>query len=868
MKKYFLEDGSKILIDDTKPIGSGGEGSVFKLAKNPNILVKIYSERALERMPDIEVKIKAMVHKKPGLLDYNGLTIIAWPSYVVYDEFNKFQGYLMKRVQAKNQLSHVITPGLQKAKFPNITYYDRVVIAINLAKVMGFLHQNDTIIGDINTSDFFVYPGFEIGVVDTDSFQFSSNQKLFHCKVFTPDYTAPEVLEAKKKYTQEIKRIPNHDNYGLAILIFQILMYGVHPFSARIKNVLGFDGNAINYTMEKEIFPYNYQGTNIIPPKNAMPFSFLPKHIQELFNRAFQKHALSNNDRPTTEEWVKELKVLKDSLKKCKKDKTHFYPSHFQKCPICAREQTKDYDYLNDYFKSISRKYITYDTDKKPVIVDENDVYDETILGKTYTLKKGKSLAYFFDPKLIEKYQLKERIETMYQSSYAQTLKKYFPFPTSLIKKNGETIGYIMPHTPHLYRLNQLLKGNRIGKLKITEKAKVIIAKHISSMFITLEKHGIAVELSAIYIDSDLNPYIPDVVFIGTKDKAFLPMSFQREEYLPQEYYAMQRYQAYQKKLEDEKAKIELEKKRLLEEARQRDLELIRSPLEPKPEKKKVKEEKPLSLESETPKLSFEFEFEKSHAPIEPIDLIEEVKEEIPEEVIYQSDSKETIRFHLAVIIHTLLHDIHPYKATHRLASKPISYFVENNIFIHKKSMAGVDIDEKGKPVELYPMFYQKTLRKSLQIKDLKHPRRTTARQWKNTLLRLSFQLTKCRVSEYHDYPKQLVACPYCFKSDKHTHDEVRQFVKEHHKGFTFNYLLINRLLNYMVISLGLIGLIYLVNTEPIENLSDFLNLIQFAEKWETIKSWIHFEDIKNFIFRALEWLLSLYERIFGGMSS
>ena len=71
-----------------------------------------------------------------------------------------------------------------------------------------------------------------------------------------------------------------------------------------------------------------------------------------------------------------------------------------------------------------------------------------------------------------------------------------------------------------------------------------------------------------------------------------------------------------------------------------------------------------------------------------------------------------------------------------------------------------------------------------------------------------------------------------------------------------------------MVISLGLVGLIYLVNTEPIENLNDFLNLIQFAEKWETIKSWIHFEDIRSFIFRALEWLLSLYERIFGGMSS
>src|SRR3989339_2022507 len=216
MKKYFLEDGSKILIDDTKPIGSGGEGSVFKLAKNPNILVKIYSERALERMPDIEVKIKAMVNKKPGLLDYNGLTIIAWPSYVIYDENKKFIGYLMRRVQAKNQLSHVITPGLQKTKFPNITWYDRLVISINLAKVMSYIHKNDTVVGDINTSDFFVYPGFEIGVVDTDSFQFTAQNRLYKCVVFTPDYTPPEVIEEKKRSSIEVKRIPNHDNYGLA----------------------------------------------------------------------------------------------------------------------------------------------------------------------------------------------------------------------------------------------------------------------------------------------------------------------------------------------------------------------------------------------------------------------------------------------------------------------------------------------------------------------------------------------------------------------------------------------------------------------------------------------------------------------------
>ena len=104
----------------------------------------------------------------------------------------------MSRVGAKNNLSHVITPGLQKKKFPNITWYDRLVIAINLSLVTSFLHKNNCVIGDINTSDFFVYSGFEIGVVDTDSFQVVENKKVYHCNVFTPDYTPPEVIRAKK----------------------------------------------------------------------------------------------------------------------------------------------------------------------------------------------------------------------------------------------------------------------------------------------------------------------------------------------------------------------------------------------------------------------------------------------------------------------------------------------------------------------------------------------------------------------------------------------------------------------------------------------------------------------------------------------
>ncbi|PKK94341.1 MAG: hypothetical protein CVV61_00115 [Tenericutes bacterium HGW-Tenericutes-6] len=868
MKAYYLEDGSKILVDDTKPIGSGGEGSVFKLQKNPNILVKIYADRALERMPDIEHKIKAMVKKKPGLLDYNGLTIIAWPSYVIYNENKRFVGYLMKRVQAKNQLSHVITPGLQKAKFPNITWYDRLVISINLAKVTSFLHKNDTVIGDINTSDFFVYPGFEIGVVDTDSFQVTSENGLFHCKVFTPDYTPPEVIEAKKRTSFEIKRIPNHDNYGIAILIFQILMMGVHPFSARIKGIMGFDGNAINYNMEKEIFPYFPYNPSIMPPKNAMPFSFFPKYIQDLFIRAFDKNKHVIN-RPTSDEWVNGLRQLKDHLKKCRRDKSHFYPDHFQKCPHCARESSKDYDFLLEHFKTISRKYVTYETDYKPIIVDENHVYDETIVSKSYTLKKGKDLAIFFNPKMLDKYQLEERIKALKVDPSYQKLRPYIDAPKALIfdPHKPKIIGYVSQHREPLYRLSQFLKNNRLGKMKITEKTKIMIAKNIAAMFHAFEKQHVTVEFSQIFIDKNLNPYIPDIVLLKTSDLKFAQMSFQKEEYLPQEYYLMQKYQAYQHMLEAEKEKIKEQERKRIEAERQKDLELIKSPFEKEKEKKAQKlEVKEAVLKVDTEPKETDFEFEKSLKS-----LIEEKTEEktldIPLNITFDPYSKQSIYFDLSVIIHYILHDAHPFSGTYKLSHRSIPFFVENNYYLHKKETDYVDILEKTKPIELYPLYYQKAMKQSLYVKDQEKIQRTTALQWQNILTRLTYETKKCETNEYHDYHQSLTACPLCFR-DKHASiDDLRQYILDHKRGIVHHMLVFNKIFNYTVLSLMMLGMIYLVNTYPMSEFNQLLTDIGFEQKLDQVKAFLRIEQIGGFLENTWSWIKGIYDAIFGGAS-
>jgi DNA-binding helix-hairpin-helix protein with protein kinase domain len=864
MRKYYLDDGNKILIDDSKPIGSGGEGSVYKLAKNPNILVKIYSDRALERMKDIEPKIKAMVSKKPGLLDYNGLTIIAWPSYVVYDENKRFVGYVMRRVQAKNQLSHVITPGLQKAKFPSITWYDRLVIAINLAKVMHYLHQNDTVIGDINTSDFFVYPGFEIGVVDTDSFQVLVNATLYHCKVFTPDYTPPEVIEEKKRSLIEVKRTPNHDNYGLAILIFQILSMGVHPFSARIKGIPGFDGNAINYNMENEIFPYFTPLNNILPPKNAMPFGFFPKHVQELFIRAFEKGA---ENRPSADEWVTNLKLMKETAKKCKKHATHYYPSHFQKCPICAKEQTKDYDYLVEYFKTISKKYVKYETDDKPITVDENYVYEETISGKYYTIKGSKKLAFFFNPKMAEKYSFASRIDVLIQDPHFKKLDSYLSLPEHLIHHNQQVIGYTTQNIPHLTRLQQLLKNTHLGKMKITDRVKMMISRNIADMFAKLEKEKVTVELNQIFIDHDLNPFIPDVVFMSSHDESLKAMAFQKDEYLPHEYYLALKYQKHLDDIEAEKKRlIDIEKKKI-EEQRLKDLELIRSPFD-KPLKPKTKpkvEEIKLEIQPEVQKV--DFEFEKSNSIW--VDHEDEEKTPpVPLEIKYDHLAPASIRYHLGVIIHHILHDGHPYKGTYKLVTKPMSFFVENNYYLHKETVPQAEIQDKIKLVELFPNYYQNVMRKSLTLSDPLKIHRPSPKEWSRVLSRLIFESKQCTTSEFHYHHRSLSKCPVCSLGENPSHPMTRKFVLEYKKGIVHQMLFFNHAFNFVVISALMMLLIYVINTAQVQNFYDILVLISFEEKLEMIKSFIGFEKIMEFLGNVYGKLSEWYEVIFGGGQS
>lgn len=103
-----------------------------------------------------------------------------------------------------------------------------VRVAANAARTVAELHHTGCVIGDINESGFLVTDQATVILIDSDSIQYSANGQVFPCVVGTPEYLPPEHQGINQRNLGT--RDANHDNLGLAVMIFQLLMSGAHPF--------------------------------------------------------------------------------------------------------------------------------------------------------------------------------------------------------------------------------------------------------------------------------------------------------------------------------------------------------------------------------------------------------------------------------------------------------------------------------------------------------------------------------------------------------------------------------------------------------------------------------------------------------------
>ena len=330
---YRTSAGKSITLE--KQLGSGGEGEVWTVQGRLEV-AKIYHPRII--IPEHERKLKAMVANPPvDEMRVKGHVSIAWPTEVLYLG-EKFAGFLMPMLEQSPTIFTVYNPVKRKKECPGFNWKYLFHTALNLSKAVEAIHYKNYVIGDLNESNVLVKSSALVSVIDTDSFQVKdAHGQVYYCKVGKEDFTPPELFGAP---LDKVDRLPEHDYFGLGVLIFRLLMEGYYPFSGVLKHDLQLNEPAQYYCLKQGAFPY-VNNPIVAPPLLAPPFNILPRAVRSLFLRCFVAGHKNLQARPSPREWGRVLENAEKNLVGCKANKDHYYSRHLTQCPWCQREQNK-----------------------------------------------------------------------------------------------------------------------------------------------------------------------------------------------------------------------------------------------------------------------------------------------------------------------------------------------------------------------------------------------------------------------------------------------------------------------------------------------------------------------------------------------
>ena len=136
----------------------------------------------------------------------------------------------MPRVDGHREIHALYGPTARKAAFPDASWAFLVRVARNLAAAFDAVHRHGHVIGDVNQGNVVVSRKATVRLIDCDSFQVTHVGHTYPCRVGVPLFTPPELQGQRLDC---VLRTHDHDRFGLAVLVFQLLFMGRHPFTGR-----------------------------------------------------------------------------------------------------------------------------------------------------------------------------------------------------------------------------------------------------------------------------------------------------------------------------------------------------------------------------------------------------------------------------------------------------------------------------------------------------------------------------------------------------------------------------------------------------------------------------------------------------------
>ena len=339
----------KRAISLTESLGVGGEGTVFAPSSDPSIVCKIYHERVLEeRSAALNRKLTAMIDSPPEdpMLDA-GTPTFAWPQELVFTDSNhtRFLGFIMPCIRHSFPLHKLysavdrkqLTFPTDSAGRPLPDYFVMTAAARNLAEAFRLLHTRGYVMADVNEDNIRFRTDATVSLIDNDSFQVRDRKsgEKFLVPVMKAEYWPVDSLDL---HARGEALTPAHDQFGLAIFLFRLLMNGVHPFHGM--GAAGEDPPSSVENIAAGRFPFlSAHSDGLRPPFHAPSYSSLPGELREYFQGSFVAGTRSPSARADAQTWVKALDRARATLKSC--DHGHLYFAEAPQCPWCELAEAR-----------------------------------------------------------------------------------------------------------------------------------------------------------------------------------------------------------------------------------------------------------------------------------------------------------------------------------------------------------------------------------------------------------------------------------------------------------------------------------------------------------------------------------------------
>jgi DNA-binding helix-hairpin-helix protein with protein kinase domain len=322
--ELFDSTGKRITIE--RELFRGGEGTIHPVTGNPALFAKLY-HRSIDAAK--QAKLAAMTSAVNDSL----LRVAAWPEATLHDRAGgRMVGFVMPRFDGQRwELHELYRPGTRKQTFRQADWAFLFHAARNIAAAMATVHGAGHVVGDVNQRNFIVGRDATVKVLDCDSFQIRDAARTFFCPVGVLEFTPPEL---QNRTLDGVERTPDHDAFGLAVLTFQLLFMGRHPFVGRF---LGAGEMPIERAIAEGRFAFGAKRRSHLmeSPPNLIAFESLPPRLAALFETAFN----GGGRRPGARVWQEALDAAQAELGGCTSEPLHKFYKALPHCPWCALER-------------------------------------------------------------------------------------------------------------------------------------------------------------------------------------------------------------------------------------------------------------------------------------------------------------------------------------------------------------------------------------------------------------------------------------------------------------------------------------------------------------------------------------------------